>query len=101
MRGIWVALTLLIAAAGGAASGYYANLQYGPRTSLYPLRVGSAQSDFRVTVRRITYVKAAPERPEVRMSTPGIVDITPPEALAQLGIAPKPSLASVADNEQP
>lgn len=87
MRGIWVALTLLVAAAGGAASGYYANVQYGPRTSLYPLRVTS-NPQFAISVKRITYVAAAADRQAPRMSTPGIVDITPPETLASLGLRP-------------
>lgn len=84
MRGFWVALTLLVAATGGGASGYYANIKYGPRSSLYPLRVGTPTA-FAITVRRITYVAASTDQPAPRMSTPGIVDITPPEALAALG----------------
>lgn len=97
MRGIWVALTLLVALSGGGVSGYYANLMYGPRSSLYPLRVGTP-SPFSISVRRITYVKAAEDKNEPRMSTPGIVDITPPEAMAALG---QPSATVVTQNTNP
>jgi hypothetical protein len=101
MRGIWVAFTLLIAAAGGGATGYYANLQYGPRTSLAPLHRLPAPP-LVVSVRRITYVAAPVNRHEIRMSTPGIVDITPPEAMAALGLSPvKVSATTVANAPTP
>lgn len=90
---------MLVAVAGGAASGYYANLQYGPRTSLAPLHRLPAPP-LVVSVRRITYVAAPVERPEVRMSTPGIVDITPPETMAALGLNPPKATVTTVANTQ-
>ena len=81
MRFVWVALVWLAALAGGAATGYRLNLDYGPRTSLRPLHI-RAERPLEITVRRLKFVVGV-ARPSgtPRRTSPGIVDITPPEAL--------------------
>ncbi|MGV3613925.1 MAG: hypothetical protein ACO1SV_01200 [Fimbriimonas sp.] len=78
MRGIWVALIMLVAALGGATSGYVLNVCYGPRTSLHPLRV-APRATFSVRVHRVTYIAASTDEPPPRLSTPGIIDTSPRE----------------------
>jgi hypothetical protein len=86
---------MLVAALGGATSGYVLNVCYGPRTSLHPLRV-EPRATFSVRVHRVTYIAASTDQPPPRVSTPGIIDITPPEAMPVSVTSGIPSIEGVA-----
>ena len=71
MRGIWVAVLLLLAIGGGVATGFSLNEQYGFRLSPPPARTG-IQEDLTISVRRLSFVgaqKPKPATPPARSGT--------------------------------
>lgn len=79
MRGLWVAFVLFIALIGGGIAGYFLNLEFRPRTMVSTAKPKTFQVS--IVVSRMKYRDVKTDQEPVRFSTPGIVDITPPEAI--------------------
>jgi hypothetical protein len=70
---------MLIALIGGGITGFFLNMEFRIRPSASAAMPRSVEVS--IVVRRMRYRNVKGNQEPVRFSTPGIVDITPPEAI--------------------